>query len=1184
MPCDNPAYSLRMAAQACGACGSPNRAGRKFCASCGTALGVACPECGTGNEPGERFCGECGARLDGEHATSRAGAVVVERRLVSILFADLAGFTPLAEARDAEDVRELLSRYFDIAAGVVDRYGGQVEKFIGDAVMAVWGTPLTREDDAERAVRAALELVDAVKEFGVDGGMQELAVRAAVLTGETAVNLGATGQGMVAGDLVNAASRAQAAAAPNTVLVGDATRRATEAAIAYSDAGLHEVKGKAEPIALSRALRVTAGRGGAARAEALEPPFVGRERELRLLKELFHTSAEEGRANLVSIVGVAGIGKSRLAWELYKYLDGIAQEVLWHTGRCLAYGDGVTYWALAEMVRARAGIAEGEEQEAARTKLSAAVESAVGDAEEREWLRPRLGQLLSLDAHEGLDREELFAGWRLFFERIAERAPVVLVLEDVQWADAPLLEFVEHLLDRSRSHPIFVLALARPELAERQPSWAAGLRNLTHMALEPLSDDAMRALLDGFAPGLPDVLSRQVRERAEGVPLYAVETVRMLIDRGLLERAGESYRPTGTIGALEVPETLHALVASRLDGLPADERSLIQDASVLGKTFTRAALGAVSSAPAVELAPLLTALVHKEILALQVDPRSPERGQYAFVQDLLRQVAYDMLPRRERKSRHLDAAAHIEQEWLEADQDEVVEIVASHYLAALEVDPAADDAGRLRELAEAALVRAGERAVALGAPDKALRYFEQGLAFADGALRLAGLHERAGEVARIAGRGPAARTHFERSIAEFEALDLAHPAARVAAKLGILTWQVEGDIERAVGDMERAFSVLTEHERDADLATLAASLARALYFRGRVEDAMGYNELALEIAEALDLPEVLSHGLNTKSVILRYAHERPQEGSVLLRHALELALAHDRSEAALRAYNNLVAVFLEDGHPREALAQLERYEEFARRVGDRATVERARVWQVGVLGRLGEWEQALALADAIQGEEGPDPQWAYVYALWIFAYRGQLDEARRWLRFQGAQTDLNEPQEVAYLRLNEAVVLLAEGEAAGALRAAEVALETPSDRQTLEYALDLALSAAFAIGDETRIDELLDTVEQMPPVQLTPMIRALGARFAARRAARQGSASSAERGFAAAECLYREFESRFDLGVVLLEHAEWLAGEDRGGEIAPLVDEAREIFERLRLPLHLERLRRLSLPEPAAAT
>ncbi|MDQ3671124.1 MAG: AAA family ATPase [Actinomycetota bacterium] len=1173
-----------MAAQACGACGSPNRAGRKFCSGCGTALGAACPQCGTANEPGERFCGECGAQLDAEQATSRAGSVVVERRLVSILFADLAGFTPLAEARDAEDVRELLSRYFDIAAGVVDRYGGQVEKFIGDAVMAVWGTPVTREDDAERAVRAALELVDAVKQFGIDSGMPELALRAAVLTGETAVNLGATGQGMVAGDLVNAASRAQAAAEPNTVLVGEATRRATEAAIAYSDADMHEVKGKAEPIALARALRVTAGRRGGARAEALEPPFVGRERELRLLKELFHANAEERRSNLASVVGVAGIGKSRLAWELYKYLDGIAQEVLWHTGRCLAYGDGVTYWALAEMVRTRAGIAEGEEQEAARAKLAAALESAVGDAEERDWLRPRLGQLLSLDVHEGLERDDLFAGWRLFFERIAERAPIVLVFEDVQWADAPLLEFVEHLLDRSRSHPIFVLALARPELSERPASWAAELRNVTHMALEPLTDDAMQALLDGFAPGLPEALSQQVRERAEGVPLYAVETVRMLIDRGLLERAGDSYRPTGTIGALEVPETLHALVASRLDGLPADERLLIQDASVLGKTFARLALGAVSSAPADELAPLLTALVRKEILTLQADPRSPERGQYAFVQDLLRQVAYDMLSRRERKSRHLDAAAYLDQEWLDADQDEVVEIVASHYLAALELDPAADDAGHLRELAEMALLRAGERAQALGAPDKALRYFEQALAFADGALRRANLHERAGEVARIAGHGPAARTHFERSIAEFETLDLVHPAARVAARLGLLTWQVEGDIERAVTDMERAFSVLTEHEHDADLATLAAHLARALYFRGRVEDAMEYNELALEIGEALDLPEVLSHGFDTKGLILYFSRKRRQEARLLLRHSLDLALANDHSDAALRAYNNLAAVAHNDDRYREALELCVRFEEFARRVGHRRSVLGALGWQAGVLYELGEWDEMLRLVSAVQDEEGPEAikRWIYADTLPILVHRGRLQDARELLVVQQELTDPNQVQEVVKELSRQALVHLGEGNAAAALSTAKAALEEEAETRSSLYgeALEVALNAAFALGADVEADGLLAIAEQGPFGERMPYMRALSARFGGRRAAVQGDAAEAARRFSAAAQIMREIERPFDLAVVLLEHAEWLAGEPERDDVDELVAEAARIFERLGATPYLERLERL--PRPTA--
>ena len=372
-----PAYPLTVVGQAlegltCPSCGHPNRSGRRFCAECGGSLAVLCAACGVANEPGERFCGDCGSPLDPKAVATRevpTAGVGIERRLVSVLFADLVGHTALAEQRDVEDVRELLSRYFELAQTLVERYGGEIEKFIGDAVMAVWGTPTAREDDAERAVRAALELVSEVASLGTGDGAPALAARAAVLTGEAAVALEARGQGMVAGDLVNTASRVQAIAKPGTVLVGAATRRATEASIAYADAGEHELKGKAEPVPLWQALRVTAGRGGGLKSNTLDPPFVGRDRELHLLKELFHANAEERKAHLVSLVGIAGIGKSRLAWELQKYLDGVAQTVYWHRGRCLADGEGVSYWALAEMVRMRAEIAEGEEPESARAKL-----------------------------------------------------------------------------------------------------------------------------------------------------------------------------------------------------------------------------------------------------------------------------------------------------------------------------------------------------------------------------------------------------------------------------------------------------------------------------------------------------------------------------------------------------------------------------------------------------------------------------------------------------------------------------------------------------------------------------------------------------------------------------------------------------------------------------------------------
>jgi len=310
---------------ACANCGAENPDGVKFCGECGSPLALVCHACGAPNAAGRKFCGECGAQLaEGTPSpvaemAQTASPPVSERRLVSVLFADLVGFTSLSESRDAEEVRELLSRYFDTCRRLVGLYGGVVEKFIGDAVMAVWGTPTATEDDAERAVRTALDLVAAVSALGQEIGAEELRARAGVMTGEAAVNLAATGEGMVAGDLVNTASRVQAVAEPGSVFVGEATRRASEGTVVYELAGSFELKGKESETPLWRALRVVSGRGGSLKSEGLEAPFVGRDRELRQIKDLFHVCAEEGRAQLVSVTGIAGIGKSRLAWEFYKY-------------------------------------------------------------------------------------------------------------------------------------------------------------------------------------------------------------------------------------------------------------------------------------------------------------------------------------------------------------------------------------------------------------------------------------------------------------------------------------------------------------------------------------------------------------------------------------------------------------------------------------------------------------------------------------------------------------------------------------------------------------------------------------------------------------------------------------------------------------------------------------------------
>ena len=677
-----------------------------------------------------------------------------------MLFADLVGFTMLSESRDSEEVREIQSRYFDSCRRLIELYGGTVEKFIGDAVMAVWGTPIATEDDAERAVRAALDLVAAVSALGDELGAAELRARAGVLTGEAAVTIGAEGEGMVTGDIVNTASRIQSLAPAGSVYVGDSTRRTTEQTIVYENAGSHELRGKSGLYPLWRALRVVSGARGSLKSQGLEAPFVGRDRELRLIKDFFHGCVDEGKAHLVSVTGVAGIGKSRLVWEFFKYMDGLPQLTYWHRGRCLSYGEGVTYWALADMVRMRCRIVEDEHAASAVAKLETVLAEHVPDEEERRFVEPRVAHLLGLEEGSRYERDDLFAAWRVFFERLADVNPVALVFEDMQWADDSLLDFIDYLLEFTRSSPLFVVMLARPELQDKRPTWGAGRRNFTSLYLEPLSERAMEELLSGLVPGLPDEVRAQILERAEGIPLYAVETVRMLLDRGALVLDGPVYRPTGPIASLDVPETLQALIAARLDGLAPDERRLLQDASVLGKTFTKPALAALSGVSEAELDQLLGSLVRKEVLGVQADPRSPEHGQHSFLQDLVRHVAYETVSKKERRTKHLAAAEHLEATFPE--EEEIVEVLAAHFLDAYNAAPDADDAHEIEARAREMLVRAGDRAASLAAAREAQRYFEQAAELTNDQLTRADLHVRAGRMAWRRARGEEARRLFGR--------------------------------------------------------------------------------------------------------------------------------------------------------------------------------------------------------------------------------------------------------------------------------------------------------------------------------------------------------------------------------------------------------------------------------------
>ena len=579
------------------------------------------------------------------------GTQVAERRVCSVLFADLVGFTPLSEARDPEEVRELLSSYFDRARTVIGRYGGVVEKFIGDAVMAVWGTPVATEGDAERAVRAALDVVAAVSELGEEVGAPELSARAGVVTGEVAVTVGQGGEG-VAGDAVNTAARVQSVAAANAVWVDAATYRLAGAAIGFSDAGEHALKGKSEPIHLWEATRVLSGVGGSQRTDGLEAPLLGRDAELRTVKELYHASAERRVPRLVVVSGPAGVGKSRLGWEFEKYIDGLAGQIYWHRGRCLSYGEGVAFWALTEIVRQRLGIAEEDPSEAAATKLTEGLETFVPDLAERAYVGPRLGRLLGVtlagDTGGNLAREELFAGWRLFFERLSDTEPVVLLVEDAQYADAGLLDFVDHLVDWAPSSPVFVLAFTRPELDQSRPGFGTG-RNRSTLTLDPLDDASMDALIDALVPDMPGPARVAIAGQAEGIPLFAVETVRSLVDRDIVIPRDGIYRLVGDIGTLSVPDGLRALLTARLDALDADLRSLLSEAAILGSTFPAESLVAVSAQDELSVRHGLAELLRREVLSISADRLSPQRGDYRFAQDLLRQVAYETMSRRDRK-------------------------------------------------------------------------------------------------------------------------------------------------------------------------------------------------------------------------------------------------------------------------------------------------------------------------------------------------------------------------------------------------------------------------------------------------------------------------------------------------------------------------------------------------------
>jgi len=896
-----------------------------------------CERCGRENADDARFCSGCGAELNDVAPTSGRE----ERKVVTILFADLVGFTSQAEKLDPEDVRATLSPYYAQLRRDLERHGGTVEKFIGDAVMAVFGAPVAHEDDPERAVRAAFAIRDAILE---DGRLQ---VRVAVTTGEALVTLDAfpaEGEGMVAGDVVNTAARLQSAAPVNGVLVDETTYRATRQAVDYREGEPVQAKGKAElvPVWVAQEARsrfgVDVAQAGAA--------FVGRRRELDFLADALQRAREERTPQLVTLVGVPGIGKSRLVYELSRVADAEEELIFWRQGRSLPYGDGVTYWALAEMAKAHTGILDSDSPEDAERKLAEAVAGLETDGPERlvENLRPLVG--LGSEGEAGGERSERFAAWRRFLEGLAEQRPTVLVFEDLHWADDDLLDFVDHLVDWSTGVPLLVVCTARPELLERRPGWGGGKPNALTLAISPLSDEETARLLGQLLEKslLPAELQRSLLERAGGNPLYAEQFARLLAEVGGSEE-------------LRLPENVQGIIAARLDGLSAPEKQLLQDAAVFGKLFWLGAACAVGGLQRADAEERLHALGRKEFVRRERRSSVGGEDEYAFRHLLVRDVAYGQIPRGARAERHERAAA-----WLEGlgRPDDHAEMLAHHYLEALRLRRLAGR-GEPPELAKRARLAArgaGDRALALGTHPAAARFFEAALELwpeneeQRPQLLLAYARSRPDDV----GLDDSVLVDATEGLLRAGRLE---GAAEAEARLAGI-WLNRGERDRSLLHLERARQLVEEREPSPAKAFVLQELARLAMVADDFERAIELASESLRLAELLHLEATRSRNLNTLGVSRVVTGDRG--GMQDLEQAIQVA-ASANSHEQVSALANLTWMTALLGDLRRAGELHQQGLQLAQRLGVTSYIRWQQAEHVFHCHWEGRWEEALATAD-----------------------------------------------------------------------------------------------------------------------------------------------------------------------------------------------------------------------------
>jgi class 3 adenylate cyclase/tetratricopeptide (TPR) repeat protein len=999
---------------------------------------VACATCGRENPDDARFCNSCGAAL------TAAPTAREERKVVTVLFADLVGFTSRAERMDPEDVRALLAPYWERLRGELERHGGTVEKFIGDAVMALFGAPAAHEDDPERAVRAAIAIRDWVRESGED-----LQVRIAVNTGEALVLLGARpteGEGMAAGDVVNTAARLQAAAPVNGILVGETTYRATRHVVEYHVAEPVVAKGKVEPVTV---WEVAAARSRPSVETMSAAPLVGRKDELDLLVGALGRARRERAPQLVTVAGVPGIGKSRLVAELFALVDADEEIIAWRRGRSLSYGENVSLWALGEIVKAELGILETDSRDETGAKLGSALADLFDDEGDRAWIESRLAPLVGLPG----ESAEATTAWRRWIEALADRRPLVLVFEDLQWADDELLDFVDALADWVTGVPLLIVCTTRPELFERRPGWSGGKRNAASISLGPLDDaDTARivaATLDQAL--LPAETQAMLLERADGNPLYAEQYARML---------SEGAEPGG------LPANVQGIVAARLDLLHADEKSLLQNAAVIGRVFWPGAIGATEQQ--------LLALARKEFIRRERRSSIAGEPEYSFAHALVRDVAYAQIPRGARADRHRRAA-----EWIESlPADRAVdrsELLAQHYAAAIELGEAAGvDTSPLLERARAAYRDAGNRALSLNAMPAAQRFYTAALELwpPDDAERPALLLSRA-EALMLTGGD--AVSDAEAALAQLG------PNAQAEMTLARACWLIGRGVD-AGEHAERALELVEDLPPSPVKATVLVERARLLMLAGERPRAVELATEGLALSETLGIEHLQASALVTRGTARIDGGELDD-----LNRGIEVAESSKSIDQLYRGLNNMGEYLFQLGELSAIDGLYLRVRSLARQYG-----HTTQLWWVDgqdVIHQfiVGNWDASVALASSLIANDAAGRAHylasnGYLLRSYVRQARGEPGAVEDAERAVELVRGIGDAQTVVPALSNYARVLAVEGNRAAARRLLEDVLELYASLPSAPYAWSPPVAWAFAhVGEPGEYRTLLDEGQREGP-------------------------------------------------------------------------------------------------------